>query len=31
MLILFTAIATIAFVRFYPQLLGYVSTWTARR
>jgi hypothetical protein len=31
MLVLFTAVASIAIVRFFPQLLGYFSAFTARR
>lgn len=30
MLVLFTAVATIALVRFYPQMLGYLNALTAR-
>ncbi|GEM_PF-3204650 len=31
MLVLFTAVATIAIVRFYPQVVGYFSANATRR
>lgn len=31
MLVLFTAVATITFVRFLPQVVGYFSAIAARR
>ncbi len=31
MLVLFTAVAAIALVRFYPQLVGYFSALATRR